>query len=203
MHLETVNAMPLICHFDMKNNDHLGNMSSLHLSSVKPQTGIKRAASYLKMKKIEIETILDIPMEQAWEEALKPSLLEFIALTMIRFKPVMPPEFPKKWEKGEYKVSMYFKGVIPLGQQVIRIEFPDCSPPCRILRDNGYGKLIKKWDHWIIMEPTESGTHYMDRVYIDAGLITPFVKIFAKVFYKHRQKRWKILIANKFDYSSV
>jgi len=62
------------------------------------------------------------------------------------------------------------------------------------LRDNGYSALITTWDHWITVEPDgERGTRYRDEVEVKAGLLTPFVWLFAQVFYRHRQRRWRAL----------
>jgi len=37
-----------------------------------------------------------------------------------------------------------------------------------------------------------------DRVHIDAGMLTPLVAAFARLFYAHRQKRWRALAKNGF-----
>ena len=68
------------------------------------------------------------------------------------------------------------------------------------IRDNGHGAMIKTWDHMIEVAPDGDGTRFTDRVTVDAGWLTPFVALFARVFYRHRQRRWRRLIANGFDY---
>jgi hypothetical protein len=35
-------------------------------------------------------------------------------------------------------------------------------------------------------------------VHIDAGMLTPLVAAFARLFYAHRQKRWRALAKNGF-----
>ena len=73
------------------------------------------------------------------------------------------------------------------------------APLIRFIRDNGYGPLIKRWDHWIAIAADEGGTtHYTDRVAIEAGLITPLITTFARVFYAHRQRRWRALARTGF-----
>lgn len=43
------------------------------------------------------------------------------------------------------------------------------------LRDDGYSAMIRKWDHWITIEPSPDGrTNYRDEVEISAGVLTPF-----------------------------
>jgi hypothetical protein len=68
------------------------------------------------------------------------------------------------------------------------------------VRDNGYGPLIKRWDHWIEINAEGTGTRYVDRVHIDAGVLTPLICGFARLFYAHRQRRWRRLVARNFDY---
>ncbi len=152
------------------------------------------------MKKIEIQTEFNIPLERAWAEIQKPELLEYVSHGILDFKPVEPPQFPDKWIEGAYEVAMYFKGIVPLGHQTIDIEFPPSVEPVRMLRDNGRGAVVKTWDHWVLMEPTEDGVRYTDRILINAGILTPFVVLFAWNFYKHRQRRWHQLIENDFNY---
>ncbi len=48
--------------------------------------------------------------------------------------------------------------------------------------------------------PSPGGTLYRDRVEIDAGLLTPVVAALARVFYRHRQGRWRALAARGFAY---
>ena len=56
--------------------------------------------------------------------------------------------------------------------------------------------MIRKWDHWITVAPNPDGsTDYRDEVEISAGVLTPFVWIFAQLFYRHRQRRWRGLAA--------
>jgi hypothetical protein len=58
------------------------------------------------------------------------------------------------------------------------------------LRDNGHSALIKTWDHRItIASDDQGGTLYRDEVEVRAGLLTPFIWVFAQIFYRHRQRR--------------
>jgi hypothetical protein len=71
------------------------------------------------------------------------------------------------------------------------------------VRDNGHGDLPRKWDHRITLVPQPGGgTLYTDRVEVGAGVLTPFVWLFAGMFYRHRQRRWRRLVENDFDYEN-
>ena len=105
---------------------------------------------------------------------------------------------PEVWEDGKYLVKMYIFGNIPFGKQWIVISLYDEE---KRIRDNGYSHLIKKWDHNIhIKDICSDKTHYVDTIDIKAGILTIFVVLFANLFYRERQKRWRKLIHNQFNY---
>ena len=73
-------------------------------------------------------------------------------------------------------------------------------PPRALAR----GALIRRWDHLITIEPAgPRRTRYTDWVEAEAGLLTPLVWAFARVFYAHRQRRWQRLVAHGFRYGGV
>jgi hypothetical protein len=154
------------------------------------------------MQHIELETFLDASPDLVWDEVTKPRLLRFVARGMIKFKPIDPKVFPDRWHEGEFKVSIWWKGIVPLGKQVIAVELPPAVGNSRFMRDNGHGSMIKTWNHLITVEPFQRGTRYVDMVQIDAGLLTPLVIAFARRFYAHRQQRWKELVNRGFDYDT-
>ncbi len=40
---------------------------------------------------------------------------------------------------------------------------------------------------------------YTDEIEIKAGMLTPAIWIFARLFYRHRQKRWKMLLKQEHE----
>lgn len=98
------------------------------------------------------------------------------------------------WEVGR-SFSFDFKmfDFIPLGVHVINVkEFN----PNNIYTNEG-NPFCPVWNHRIILKETADGkTEYTDEVEIGAGWKTPFVYLWAKAFYSHRQKKW-IKLLNK------
>lgn len=85
-------------------------------------------------------------------------------------------------------------GLAPIGLQWIVISYPDGPDRCFQMRDNGRGDLAHRWDHLIMITPDgDTRCLYVDSVEIEAGVLTPFVWAFARVFYGHRQRRWRRL----------
>lgn len=141
--------------------------------------------------RVEIDCWLPRTPEWVWKRVRRSSTLQFVTDPILRFEPERA-DFPEVWEEGEYPAKMRFLGLIPVGNQVIGIEYPSDAPPMT-LRDNGRGTMAKTWDHWIFVSPEDGGTRYTDRVDVSAGVLTPFVAMFARIFYAHRQRRWRQL----------
>ena len=151
--------------------------------------------------KISCSTYIALPPEDVWREIQTPNLLKHIAWPIIRFRFIDPAPLENFAARDRFKVRLTLFGIIPLGEQwivpSIHEERPDSWP--KRLRDNGYSKLVKTWDHWITVIPNDDGgTHYVDDVEVEAGIFTPIVWAFAWVFYRHRQRRWRGLARTVF-----
>ena len=148
---------------------------------------------------VDVSTPLECASAEAERHVRTTRLLQHIAAPLVRFVPEqeLPAEIPNE---GTFRVRMYLFGVIPLGWQAIVVSFPEHAGGF-CLRDNGYSPLISRWDHVITIEPAEGRTLYRDRVAIEAGALTPLVWLFAQVFYRHRQRRWRELVRRNFRYA--
>lgn len=150
-------------------------------------------------------TLLEAKPERVWEELQRPALLEYVAAPLVVFEPVDPASFPERWSEDEYLVRMLLLGVLPLGRQTIR------TSKVRVdetegdqfyqLRDDGSGQLVSVWDHLISVRETPDGkTVYTDEVEVKTGVLTPFIWLFATLFYRPRQRRWRNVVENDFEY---
>jgi hypothetical protein len=149
---------------------------------------------------VDISMILECGIDEAVPHVKTPRLLEFVAAPLIRFVPVNPPVFPEVWSVGEYSVALRLFGVVPFGKQAIVISMPSTETGFTV-HDAGHSALINTWDHLITITPHGSGCHYRDRVEVRAGVLTPFVWLFAQMFCRHRQRRWWVLVARNFAYA--
>lgn len=154
---------------------------------------------------VKITTVLPCSVDQAREAVLTSRLLRHVSWPLVRFRPVDPSELPPTWSVGDYLVEMRMLGWIPLGRQTISITFPAPTPDRVLLRDNGSGQLLRRWDHLISIEPDrEPGrARYTDRVDVAAGPFTPVAWAMAQVLYRWRQHRWRRLAARGFEYSDT
>ncbi len=156
---------------------------------------------------IKRSTYLACSPERCFEEVQTTRLLQYIAHPLVHFAPVEPPTLPEHWSEGEYVVKLKLFGMIPFGKQWIRISMRDRSQEMGHfhveLRDNGFSKLVAKWDHLIIIQQADGGCCYSDHVHVKAGMLTPLIGAFAWFFYRHRQRRWHHLVAANFTYPDV
>jgi len=148
---------------------------------------------------VDVSTFLPIEPQRVETHLKTPRLLIHIATPLVKFHPCGAMEFPNVWEEGTYWVSLWLFGFIPLGKQAIVISYPETAEGFSV-QDNGHSMLIKKWDHRITIQPSGNGTLYRDHVTIEAGVFTFFVWVFAHIFFRHRQRRWRQLVANGFNY---
>lgn len=151
--------------------------------------------------KVTVRSVFPIGFATAVQQVNRPALLEFVSSPLIRFEPISPAVFPEIWQQERYLVKMKFLNKVSMGKQYIGIEKIK-GPDEReyLLRDNGSGELIKVWDHLITLRKIGEGrVFYQDEVKIKAGLLTPFVWLFALLFYHWRQLRWQKLIARNFQ----
>jgi hypothetical protein len=141
--------------------------------------------------RVHVESILPCAAQRAWEEVQRSALLVEITRPLMTFRPVEPPAFPQCWVEGTtLRCRLYLLGLLPLGTHTITIERIDQNH-CEI-HSREHNRLVKRWDHVIRVETAGEGTcRYSDEIEIEAGLLTPLVRLFAKWFYRHRQRRWR------------
>ena len=105
-------------------------------------------------------------------------------------RPLSLLERPRRsGQPAAYRFLLF--GVIPWGTHTIRIVRFD---PEGVSSREG-NEHVPVWNHDITMIPIdENRTKYTDQVEIRAGWKTPFVWLWAKAFYAHRQRKWISLL---------
>ncbi|KXK15805.1 MAG: hypothetical protein UZ14_CFX002000242 [Chloroflexi bacterium OLB14] len=153
---------------------------------------------------VKISSIFPIKPELAWQEVQKTKLLHYVGSPLIKFIPARETPFTELWQTGEYIVDMKLFGLLPFGKQIIGIKPPPEHEQKQhqfSILDDGRGELIKTWRHLITVDKVNAEkTLYADEVEVQAGVLTFFVWLFANIFFWHRQRRWKKLIRNNFNY---
>ncbi len=141
-----------------------------------------------------ISTLLDFTEADFWKKVIEPRSLQFVASPILSFRPTLTDEFEGEWVEGKtYDLKLYFLKIVPLGHHKIKLVKIDRQS--NTIVSNESGTLVPVWNHAISFRKIEQDKLlYTDEIEIKAGVLTPAIWIFACLFYRHRQKRWKILL---------
>jgi hypothetical protein len=152
---------------------------------------------------LNLSTVLHCTAERAFDEVMKPELMMHIAQPIVYFT-FCDGAVPARWEERQYRVRLRLFKCIPFGIQVIQTSGnmeQHNNLPRYVLRDNGHSALISTWDHVIRIHPLDDAScHYTDELTVSAGILTPVVWLFAAVFYRWRQRRWRAVVRRNFLY---
>ena len=147
---------------------------------------------------VKMSSVFDCDKGTLFAEVMKSKSFFYVSYPVVKFVPEKRYPIPKKWENGKYLVKMKMFGMIPFPKQwIVMSVYEEDYRLC----DNGYSTVIKKWGHSISLADTEDGrVSYSDTIEIDAGVLTPFIFLYAKAFFKHRHRRWRNLVETGFHY---
>jgi len=140
---------------------------------------------------VRVSTRLPVPPDLAWDTVKRTDTLRYVTRGLLGFRP--EGEIPDRLAEGEtYRMRLLFFGVLPAWRheiQVIRLD--DASQE---IRTEEHGGPVRDWRHRITVDAEGWGaTRYMDEIEIAAGPLTPLVWLYAQVFYRYRQWRWRRL----------
>ncbi len=146
-----------------------------------------------------ISTTLNCTAEQLWDEISRPASLHFVSAPLLHFAPLVPGALDSEWEVGKpYPLRLSLFGFLPVGKHHITVVNIDRA--ANLIESQERGALARVWNHTIRFRPLENGKlHYTDEIEIQAGLLTGLIWAFANLFYRHRQRRWKVLLRRKID----
>lgn len=140
------------------------------------------------MKSITVGTTLDASAHTVWSAVRRPETFVHVAGAMLRFPAAERHAGP--WSVGdETRGWLFLFRVIPLSRHTIRVV--DIDHEAMTLGTEEGGGFVRTWNHHIAVNAlSRTSCTYTDRIDIDAGALTSAVAIFARVFYRYRQRRW-------------
>ena len=144
-------------------------------------------------RKLIVTSEISINIEDAWQIVQTSKLLQFISIGKIKFKPINN-SFPELWKQGDtVSTKMLLFGFVPFGG-IHSLYFERIDNHSKILQTREKDNSAKVWDHKIsLIELDEKKISYQDLIVIYGGVLTYIITLWAKSFYKHRQKRWQIV----------
>lgn len=134
--------------------------------------------------------------DKMWEELQKVSSLIHVSSPILKFRPQEGHSLPEKWSLGTvYKLELSFFGIVPLGNHIIKLV--EINKENNLIISHEHGRLTKVWNHTIKFNSIDNRTiEYTDEIEIKAGILTLSIWLFAHIFYRHRQNKWKKLIGS-------
>lgn len=143
---------------------------------------------------------LQAPAEEVWAALQSPRLMQHVAAPLLEFRPDPASPLPDHWVEGHFRVFLFLFGWMPMGPQTVGIRILEAQSWPRRVLDDGHSPLIRSWKHWIELAPAgQAETSYTDRIVIQAGLLTPFVWLFSRLLFTHRQHRLRLLAKARFQ----
>lgn len=147
----------------------------------------------MKHKIILKKSVFPASQNVVWEKLQQLTTLQYIAKPFASFSPLdSASDFI--WEEGKtFQFHFRLFCLLPFGIHTIHVvQFQKDSYEVYTKEANVH---VPVWNHQIILREIERDkTEYIDEVELYAGWKTPFVYLWAKYFYAHRQKKWLKLL---------
>jgi hypothetical protein len=141
--------------------------------------------------RVTLQLDLDAYPDDVWAMLHDPLALGEVVAPLIEIEPVGHRRFPPTWSTGDHLVRLRLFGILPVGDQRIRLS-TSRRGDVRILEDSGGPVsgalgLVTSWRHRMAVSPLRGGrTFYRDRLDISAGALTPIVWIGTWLLWQYR-----------------
>lgn len=151
----------------------------------------------MKNKVIIQTSTFPVSREIIWNKLSLLATLQYVAYPYATFIPEKRSG-DLKWKVGEisnFKFKLF--GVIPFGTHSIRVI--ELDKDTYTIYTNEINSSVPIWNHRITLKYLDKNkTIYTDEVELNAGWKTNFVYLWGVLFYKHRQRKWRRLLDDKF-----
>ena len=147
----------------------------------------------MKTKTVLVSSIFPAAPDAIWKRLTRVETLRYITAPYVSFTPADPDQ-PLIWRVGPlFSFRLRVFGLFPMGMHVIKVKAFDRER--LYIETKEANRTVRSWKHTITLLPLGGAqTRYIDRVEIDAGRLTGVVCLWARVFYRHRQKKWLRLL---------
>ncbi|WP_036574609.1 hypothetical protein [Olsenella uli] len=146
----------------------------------------------MKTRTVEKTSVFPSSRKAVFQKLQQLSTLQQVAYPYATFESV-DGKGEMEWEAGaDYAFRFRLLGFIPFGTH--RIHVARFSEEDGIYTNEG-NEHVPIWKHEITLRDLgDASCEYTDRVEIGAGWKTGFIYLWAKMFYAHRQRKWKELL---------
>lgn len=140
------------------------------------------------MSKVRLSTELPISAATAFGLAQKPEVFRFIVAPILRMPRL---EMPDPLQPGaEGSARLWWFGVVPAWTHHLRlVRLGDNE-----IYTHEHGGPVHTWNHRLTFEPlTATSCRYTDEIETDPGLRGSGTRMFARLMFRHRHRRWRLL----------
>ena len=140
---------------------------------------------------VKVSTLLETTADLAWRAVKRPATLLHVTRGLLGFPGLR--RMPEEWRPGDrVRTRLVFFHVLPGWEHELGVAGVDEAR--HEIRSAEHGGPVRTWNHRIAVEPlSATRCRYTDEIDIRAGWLTPAVWLFAQVFYRYRQMRWRRL----------
>lgn len=140
------------------------------------------------MSKVKLSTVLPISAETAAALARKPATMVYVLRPVLRIYRLEAPSPIEVGTRGAGR--LWWFGIIPSWRHHVTIEQLD---PLGIYTHE-HGGPVHTWNHRLTFEPiTDESCRYTDEIETDPGWRGTPTRLFAKLMFRHRHRRWHTL----------
>lgn len=141
-----------------------------------------------RIKRLTVSSIFPAAPDEIWQRLARVDTMRYVARPLLMF--ASAEGGGEEWQAGEtMRFRLRILGILPLGFHTVRLDTVDSAAYTMQTRESS--RLIPVWNHHIAVAAAEDGrSRYTDSLEIGAGWRTGFVYWFAKLFFRHRHKRW-------------
>jgi ligand-binding SRPBCC domain-containing protein len=138
--------------------------------------------------KVALTTELPLSAETAGALARKPELMLHVLSPVIR---IYRLDVPERFEVGAHGSGrLWLCGVIPGWTHHITIKQLDATE----IYTNEHGGPVHTWNHRLTFEPIdENRCRYTDEIETEDGLRGAPTRVFVRLMFRHRHRRWRKL----------
>jgi hypothetical protein len=131
---------------------------------------------------------LPIPAETAFALAQKPELFKFVVAPILRVPALQMPDRLEHGAEGSARVWWF--GVVPTWTHHLRLMHLGENQ----IYTNEHGGPVRTWNHRLTFEPlSATSCRYTDEIETDPGLRGLGTRVFARLMFRHRHRRWMLL----------
>lgn len=140
---------------------------------------------------VDRSTQLEASADAVWSAVKTPAAFRNVTRGLVLMPAIRGRD--DEWCAGEVVVGWVFLFcVVPFSRHHLHIAAID--EMTRTLSSREHGGLLAEWNHDIVVTPLDDHRcMYRDRIEIDAGVFTRPVVVYARWFYRMRQRRWRAL----------